>query len=396
MNKKKTVVVKTAVAGVLLVLFIILSVAIKDSAVAEWLTVNFARGWVWAVGNVTSALPLSLFEALVIIAVFGVLVYLVLAIESIRFKEWMRLLSMSLTVVIVVLAVLSCYTAVASSGYNRKALDLEMYDIKTDGELPYEQAVQLAESIINEINATGATLNRDENGYIIYPYDNEQINSLIAEQYAKLQSDYFSGFTPLCKPVVNSWFMGEMHISGISFLPTAEPHFNRDTTKLYDYPVVVAHEIAHTKGVMREGDANTVAYYITITSSDNYIRYSGLLSVYSQVISLVSLYPNSSADVERLSNSFISGWGYRDRTTASRLYGSYRLFGNIGEFFNNIYLILNGQSGTESYVPTPDISDSGEKDEEGEIIWHVTAYSQIQNMLIALYKDGFFATSQNV
>lgn len=46
MNKKKTVVVKTAVAGVLLVLFIILSVAIKDSAVAEWLTVNFARGWV--------------------------------------------------------------------------------------------------------------------------------------------------------------------------------------------------------------------------------------------------------------------------------------------------------------------------------------------------------------
>ena len=147
---------------------------------------------------------------------------------------------------------------------------------------------------------------------------------------------------------------------------------------------------------MREGDANTVAYYITLTSSDNYIRYSGLLSVYSQVISLVSLYPNSSADVERLSNSFISGWGYRDRTTASRLYGSYRLFGTIGEFFNNIYLILNGQSGTESYVPTPDISDSGEKDEEGEIIWHVTAYSQIQNMLIALYKDGFFATSQNV
>ena len=67
------------------------------------------------------------------------------------------------------------------------------------------------------------------------------------------------------------------------------------------------------------------------------------------------------------------------------------MFGDIGEFFNNIYLIFNGQSGTDSYVPLPDISDSGDTDDDGNIIWQVTSYSQIQNLLITLYKQGVFA-----
>lgn len=395
MNKRqvnnKIVVAKAITALALLAIFIYIGIAVKSVEVAEWFSRNFSRWWVTAVGSVTSVLPFSLFEALIILAVFGVIVYIVYLGESIRFKRWKRLLSITLTVLIVVLFVLTCYVSVATPGYYRQPLDLDLYDISTDGKFLYEDAVQLAESVIAQINEIGPLLQRDSEGYIVYPYDNNRMNQLIAEQYAKLDSDYFNSFTPVAKPIVNSWFMSEMQISGISFLPTAEPNFNRNLFRLYSYPVVVAHEIAHSKGVMREGDANTLAYYIALSSDDLYVKYSGLVSVYGQAISLVSLYPNSQADVERLYDMASSSWAYKDIIVSSRLWNSYTMFGDIGEFFNNIYLIFNGQSGTDSYVPQPDISDSGDKDDDGNIIWEVTSYSQIQNLLITMYKQGVFA-----
>lgn len=395
MNKRqvnnKIVVAKAVAALVLLAIFICISVVVKSVAVAELFSRNFSRWCVTAVGSVTSVLPFSLFEALIILAVFGVVVYIVYLCESIRFRQWKRLLSITLTVLIVVLLVLTCYVSVATPAYYREPLDLDLYNISTDGKFSYEEAVQLAESVLDEINEIGPLLQRDSDGYLVYPYDNNELNKLIAEQYAKLTSDYFNSFTPIAKPIVNSWFMSEMQISGISFLPTAEPNFNRNLFSLYSYPVVVAHEIAHSKGVMREGDANTLAYYITLSSEDIYVKYSGLVSVYNQAIGLVSLYPNSQADVERLYDMASSSWAYKDIIVSSRLWSSYTMFGDIGEFFNNIYLIFNGQSGTDSYVPLPDISDSGDTDDDGNIIWQVTSYSQIQNLLITLYKQGVFA-----
>ena len=102
MNKRqvnnKIVMAKAVAALVLLAIFICISVVVKSVAVAEWFSRNFSRWWVTAVGSVTSVLPFSLFEALIILAVFGVVVYIVYLCESIRFRQWKRLFSITLEV----------------------------------------------------------------------------------------------------------------------------------------------------------------------------------------------------------------------------------------------------------------------------------------------------------
>ncbi|MCM1043606.1 MAG: DUF3810 family protein, partial [Corallococcus sp.] len=138
-----------------------------------------------------------------------------------------------------------------------------------------------------------------------------------------------------------------------------------------------------------ESDANQVAWYLSLTSGDPFVLYSGLMNCYSEAIRLVRLFPNSESDAIKLKNSLCDGIK-TEFSEYSKFWNEFKLLDNMGSFFNDIYLKLSGQqNGVGSYNPPPQISDSGEKDDHGNTVWVIEDFSEAQNMLIQLYFDGY-------
>ena len=148
----------------------------------------------------------------------------------------------------------------------------------------------------------------------------------------------------------------------------------------------MAHELAHAKGVQREGDANLIAEYVLLSSSDDYLRYCGYYETSYATRSAVWLAGDEQGykDIVRgVSQSVVAEYNYESDYWDAQI----DIIGEIGEFFNNIYLKLNGAiNGTGSYgdgnqssqVPSVD-PDTGE-----EVIKPI--YSQLQKIYLYLFE----------
>lgn len=138
---------------------------------------------------------------------------------------------------------------------------------------------------------------------------------------------------------------------------------------------------------MRESDAVFVSAYITLTSSDDYIRYSGYCNYYGNISQFLTLndinkdYVNSGL---AMPNSLIN----RDYAYRYQMYTKYPdIIDEVGNFFNNIYLKLSGvKDGTDSYDVKGDIIIVVPPSGNAE---RIVNYSTIQKMLIAHYKQIF-------
>ncbi len=90
--------------------------------------------------------------------------------------------------------------------------------------------------------------------------------------------------------------------------------------------------------------------------------------------------------------------GYKaERKKIGEYWETKTLLGNIGEFFNNIYLKINGQKeGTDSYdeKPSTDRIDSGQVDEEGNTIYIeiITQYTKMDRMLLGYCAENLLNT----
>ena len=137
-----------------------------------------------------------------------------------------------------------------------------------------------------------------------------------------------------------------MHISGVSFLPTGEANYNYQVPNV-DLPFVMAHEIAHTKGVMNETDANYLAMYVCLNSEVPYLQYSALANA------LVSLEPMALTvnDDEKYKQFYdvISTNVWEDFAYSNRFWEEHDFFESISEWFNNLYLKVFGSETTEDY-----------------------------------------------
>ena len=66
------------------------------------------------------------------------------------------------------------------------------------------------------------------------------------------------------------------------------------------------------------------------------------------------------------------------------------MFEDISEFFNDIYLKLQGQgNGTGSYVEPPVTEGTGQVDKDGNEIVTIVNFSNMQNLLLTLYDQGY-------
>lgn len=387
MIERKSTLKRLIILGALIVVFVTLTLLSDNRAVCEFFATTFARAWIFVFGHITSVFPFSCYELFLIAAIILAVAFVVFLFKFLIRRKWNKLLSMTLIAAITVMSFLSIYTATATMTYNRYDLPQDVYKSYSGDDLTYEQALNLAQIMIDGLNETYELTEHDENGNIVIPYDISELSALIDEAYSKIDGNYFSSYTPRGKKIINKTLMSEMHIVGVFFAPFGEANVNGYENNLY-LPQTLAHEIAHSKGVMREFQADIVSCYALLQSDNPYLRYSAYVKCYGYALQIVNLYPNSQADYARLAAQVNDGVGI-ERQNYRKFYAQFNHLDNLGEFFNDLYLKLQKQpDGTGSYVKPGEIVGTGEIDSDGEQIVEIINFSGLQNMLIGLYKQG--------
>ncbi|MEG2159179.1 MAG: DUF3810 family protein, partial [Clostridia bacterium] len=237
--------------SVLAVALIVLLLLRNSEAVCEFFAVTVARFWITLFGGLFANISFSIFELFIAIIVIAVVVLLVLMIVGLVKKQYRRVLSGALVVALFGVSFGVLYTVTAGMTYNREEVDIAIYSEKQSNELKYDDVKNIAEYFVNELNVIGARLPRKVDGSVDCPYTFAELNALLIEEYAKLDSAYYNSFTPTAKVIVNKSIMSQMHIVGVFFAPTGEANINPNEGD-YRLPFSMAHEMAHGKGVMRE------------------------------------------------------------------------------------------------------------------------------------------------
>ncbi len=131
--------------------------------------------------------------------------------------------------------------------------------------------------VVENCNELSLTMERDENGSVIYGGD---VSSDVKTALHGIAGEFprFNGYYPNAKPVFGSYFMYQAGIIGVYFPFSMEANYNTYTSVTYA-PNVIAHELAHLKGYIYEDEANFMSYLACTKSDNDMLRYSGYLSV---------------------------------------------------------------------------------------------------------------------
>jgi hypothetical protein len=142
-------------------------------------------------------------------------------------------------------------------------------------------------------------------------------------------------------------------------------------------PFTAAHEIAHTKGVMRESDADLLALYLMLNSDDYFLRMSGYFYSIGSIFKL-SEYTGVDTDRQELLD-LIDEKYFKYCDYAESYWDAHKSGKELGNWINNLYLLLSGVAeGTDSYRDNELETDVN----TGEI----TSYTNFQK----IYLDLFF------
>lgn len=380
-----------AVACVLGVPLIVMLAVREDAAIAEWWVRHVQSAWERFAGTLTSWLPISVLEFFTVILIAtGGFLFARLAINLSRAR--FRAICIGLVALCVgVVAVLDFYVMSMGFGYYRAVMPLK----QAGADYTAEQAAEAAQYFLDDYNALAEKFERDENGCVVCPYSFRELSTLLAKEYDRLDDDYFTSYTPKVKPIVNSWLLSDMLITGITFLPVGEACVNVCAPPT-SVAVTMAHELAHTKGVQREGDANLISQYVLLSSSDGYLRYCGYYDAFFNLLSAVRLAGDHDGYMRM--GAQISPLIAKEREYSRNYWAAQPdIMGKISEFFNNFYLKSNGvQNGTASYgdgnktdVITPVDPDTGLPEinpDTGKPVV-IPVYSSLQKVFFYLYEN---------
>lgn len=372
--KHKKLLNKGIVIGILTFFIILFSLLKLNEDVSEYF---FARGisraYVYVASILSDIFPFSVFEVFVAICIIALVICLIFIIRLFVKKQRTQGVSLLLKTIIAILSVALIYVTVASGCYNRKELPLPLYQGE---QLTAEETAELVKTYLTDFSAISDRLEYDETGKSICPYSIDELNELIEKEYERLDcfNGYYSKRTPNVKTAVISPIMTYFGICGVTFLPIGEAVVNYETPSCY---LVVAsfHEIAHAKSVMKERDANLTAYYLLITSENDYLRYCGYMYCLNYLTSTLRILDY---DLYKETMEYYPTKASKDRALENDFWASKHTFlDDIGEFFNDLYLKLSGVSdGTANYSDPSNVYI----DKEEETITIV--YSDTAKMLI--------------
>lgn len=315
-------------------------------ACAEYL---FARGitrWLSSlIGAVTNLFPFSFYEWTAVILIAGGLCVLVGLIVQLAQRQFRRAGRWVYRLAAAALCVLLAFGLLYAPLYDRASVSdaLALPEAEVNEQTVYDAAA----FFVDRLNESSAKAERDAEGNAVSPHTFEETARLLNAQFASLGSDYFSSRTVRPKAVALSVPMSYLGITGIYFPFYAESNVNVNIPA-YEIPSTMAHEMAHAKGVSREGDANVVSYVLCVLAEDDFLNYSGLMPVTARLLNSL---PEEQFDelYARLDPAV-----KREYANASAHYDKYEgVIDSISGFFNDLFLKANGvPGGIRSYSET--------------------------------------------
>lgn len=286
------------IPGIIVLISVVLNLcAVYCRAFADFYTQNIFPLWQESYGRLTSLASFSVGEVLIAIGVAFVPLSLIvtvilLIIKKGRrgkviagfFKTYFWILS-----IICLIQTLNCFILYRSSIF------AERNNINTSKHTRQELE-KLGNRLVNEINSAAKQVKRDDKGKFILTAD---IDKTAAESMKNLSSKFkgLDGYYVKPKPIRCSFFMSQMNLMGIYFPFSMEANFNNDMFKA-KLPDTVCHELAHTKGYIREDEANFIAFMACVESDNGDYRYSGYLSALTEVRNKIFEYADNEQKID--------------------------------------------------------------------------------------------------
>jgi len=380
MANKRKLLTRTVELLTLVAVFILLCLLKNSQSVSEWIATNISRKWIAIFGRVFSIFPFSVYELFLYIIGVSIIIIFAKIIRDLIKKNFLSVLCVLMTVGIIAFTVINVYTLSAGFSYNRQKVSLP----GTNYELTDSEVEQLAPLFVQQYNELAQKLKRDEQGNVICPYSFNQLAKILQKEYKRIDGKYLSSYTPRAKKILSSRIMSEMHITGVFFAPYGEVNINGMLPTI-DLPVTMAHEMAHAKGVMREDEANLIAYYLTCSSKDDYLRYCGYSAIYYRVFSAIHF----DSELRQNLYSSLNPKIFTELQNSAKFWDKYDILSQIADFFNDLYLKLQGvKEGTDSYIDKDIVVDVPVDDGNGNITIETKYYySDLQKMIFSIVKD---------
>lgn len=340
---------KKRLSGLIIVALLIVAVRLlaRSTSLVENIYVeNIYKTVVPALSRLTGLFPFSLAEILIVLLFLWLIFKLIAGVGRRDRKQTNRPLTSVLTLLTVVGLLYLAFMGLWGLNYYRLGW-AEMAGLNTSN-ITTEDLLSLGQSLVDQANRLRADLEEDDEGVMRLGdrravFDQADAGyKVLAARYPQLGGQYGRPKGLILSPVISYTGMDGF------FIPfTGEANIN---TSIPDamLPISACHEMAHQRGIAREGEANFVGYLSCIMNPRRDFQYSGTLLALTYVLNAVhgrdsdlfadlrdQLTPGVIRDLQD-----ISEFGQRHRGPWSR----------ISNWINDVYLKANSQSaGAQSY-----------------------------------------------
>lgn len=344
-KKALPLIIKASVIIAWVITLLILNSLKNDPDTAETMSRTIAR-WYGAVASGTSSvIPFVSFTELFFLALFGgVATLLVFFIIDLVKKRFIKAACRILNIGIMAVSVIGTYNLSCEAAYNRKPIPLPY----SERDVERTEYIDIFNYFANDVNYCIDHLEFSASGDVKTSMSLQDIAKEVKKAYKIIDGDpYYNPYSGSVKPMLSSFVYREFQITGLTFSPAGEA--NIDTLiPVGDIPFTVAHELAHTKGVMREDEANQLAFYVCLNSEHPLLRFSA----YSRYFYLIRSMGSGTylTDEERTQLVTVNSSLSKFDSFSYRFWKEHDILAKIGDFFNNLYIKSSGVSeGTTSY-----------------------------------------------
>ena len=322
---------------------VVFEIVKRNVAFAEWVNSTLSYALRRLMSFISSPVSISLAEIVVMLIPP---LFILLIVIAFKLRGAVNKVRYILTLSSVVMIIYSGYLFALAVPYHIEALDEKMNlsecEVGEDG--IYNTSMILVDRInelIGEVDFDGSQTRM--------PYTQNQLSEKICEAYTEFLKHYpiFKTFNSRAKAVSHSSFMADIGLLGIYTYFTGEANYS-DAYPDYCLPSTVAHEMAHQRGIIRENEANFVAFMVCISSDDPYIRYSGYINLLEYTVSAV--YKTSPERAMEIYDA-LDARALSDLRVYSAFVKSHSdsFLNKTVDRLNDLYLKSHGTGGTVSY-----------------------------------------------
>ena len=345
--------------ALVMIILALVSVLIKVAAVvsepfADFFNRNISALFRAALAHLSSLIPFSIAETLIICAVPLAVLFIVYCIKVSAAKG--TLLRQFFRVLALLCFIFVTFVWGYGTGYDAPTIEERL-----ETEIPSPSADELYSAFAMAAVKTyeiESKIQSAKSGSTVMPYSFDEMVDKLNSAYDTLYEEY-DFLTPLhtgVKQIALSRALTYTHMSGFYTFFTGEANVN---TNYPDYVIVytTAHEMAHQRGIAREDEANYIAFLACITSDDPYIRYCGYANIIEYIATALA-----KADPEKYENGVLK---FMPTTVKNEYYAFNAFFeryrastaSKVSSAANDTYLKVQGVSeGEESYGLVVDLA----------------------------------------